>query len=74
MIDDDLIPLLAAAAFARARERALAISGHVLEVHEGNLVETFADGTRRIIRALPAPIAINAGARRRRIMSQRMPE
>lgn len=63
---DELIPLLAARAFRRARDQALASSGRVMEACNGNLVETFADGTQRIVRPLPTPTPVAVGSKRER--------
>lgn len=59
------IPLLAGRAFKHARNQALARFGCVVEVSGGNLVETFADGSNRVIKALPASMRVVAGSKRR---------
>lgn len=60
------IPALASRAFQHARDQALALGGSVLEVREGLLVRTFADGSQQIIRSLPPLVPVRIGLKRRR--------
>lgn len=55
-----LIPMLAHIAVQRARWHALATSGKVVEARNGQLIEFYADGTVRVIRA----IAMTMGTQR----------
>ena len=52
-----LIPKLAHIAVQRARRQALATSGKVVEARNGQLIESYADGTVRVIRAIVKPMA-----------------
>ncbi len=61
------IPELAGNAVRQAYYRALTTSGKVLEAVNGKLVETSADGVQRVIRDLPAPVAVAPGSRRVRV-------
>lgn len=61
---DGLIPSLAQIAVQRAHRQALAISGKVLEANDGQLVETAANGTVRVIRHIAKPIPVALGAKR----------
>ncbi len=58
------IPELAGNAVKQAYYQALTTSGKVLEVVDGSLVETFAEGGQRLIRDLPAPVAVVPGSKR----------
>ena len=60
-----LIPTLAHIAVQRARWQALAISGKVMEAHDGQLIESYADGTVRVIRTIAKPVAVAVGTKRR---------
>lgn len=55
------IPELAAQAVRQARQQALKTSGKVVETFNGQLVETYADGHRRVLRDLPPSIRIQPG-------------
>jgi hypothetical protein len=55
------IPELAVQAVRQARQQALKTSGKVVETFNGQLVETFADGHRRVLRDLPPPIPVQPG-------------
>lgn len=57
------IPQLARGAFERAFYEALTQSGKVMRAVNGQLVETYADGTERVIRSLHPPISMKAGVR-----------
>ena len=59
-----LIPTLAHIAVQRARWQALAISGKVVEARNGQLIESYADGTVRVIRAIVRPMAVAMGTKR----------
>ena len=58
------IPFLAQIAVQQARRQALAVGGKVLEARDGQLVETAADGTMRVIRHIAKPIPVALGAKR----------
>lgn len=58
---EERIPELAVAALGKARQRALDAGFSVTEVFDNNLVETFPDGTRRIIKPLPPPTLVEPG-------------
>lgn len=58
------IPELAGNAVRRAYYQALTTSGKVVEAVNGKLVETSADGGQRVIRNLPAPMAVVPGSKR----------
>lgn len=60
------IPELAGNAVKQAYYRALTTSGKVLEAVNGKLVETSAEGGQRVIRSLPAPMAVEPGSKRQR--------
>ena len=51
-------------AVQRARRQALAISGKVLVARDGQLVETAANGTVRVIRHIAKPIPVALGSKR----------
>ncbi|WP_237490948.1 hypothetical protein [Malikia spinosa] len=57
------IPRLAEGAFQRAYYQALTSSGMVLRAVNGLLVETHADGTETVIRAIHNPVKVKIGAR-----------
>ena len=59
-----LIPKVAHIAVQRARRQALATSGKVVEARDGQLVETAANGTVRVIRHIAKPIPVALGAKR----------
>jgi hypothetical protein len=59
------IPELATQAVRRAYVRALSTSGRVLEAINGQLVETYGNGRRRVVRSLPAPVPIAVGTKKR---------
>ena len=58
------IPSLAQNAVQRARLQVLATSGKVVEARDGQLVETAANGTVRVIRHIAKPIPVALGAKR----------
>ena len=58
------IPMLAHIAVQRARWQALAISGKVVEARNGQLIESYADGTVRVIRTISKPLAVAMGTKR----------
>ena len=58
------IPMLAHIAVQRARWHALAVSGKVVEARDGQLIESYADGTVRVIRAIARPMAVAMGTKR----------
>jgi hypothetical protein len=55
------IPELAEVAFKQAFWAALATGSSVLMSEEGNLVEMFPDGTKKVIKALPPDIHVITG-------------
>lgn len=59
-----LIPMLANIAVQQARCRALTTSGKVVVARDGQLVETAANGTVRVIRHIAKPIPVALGAKR----------
>ena len=58
------IPMLAHIAVQRARWQALSISGKVVEARNGQLIESYADGTVRVIRTIAKPMAVAMGTKR----------
>lgn len=66
------IPKLAEGAFQRAYYQALTTSGKVMRAVNGNLVETHADGTETVLRAINSPVKVTMGAKfklKRRVAS-----
>ena len=53
-----LIPTLVHIAVHRARRRALATRGKVVEARNAQLIESYADGTARVIRTIAKPVAV----------------
>lgn len=49
---EQMVPQLAVEALQEARQHALDVFGSVIEAKDGNLVETFRDGTHRVLREL----------------------
>ncbi|WP_027475231.1 hypothetical protein [Curvibacter gracilis] len=58
------IPELAGSAVKRAYLQALTISGKVIEARNGQLIETTAEGTVRVIRSIAKPVAVTMGTKR----------
>lgn len=58
------IPTLAHIAVQLARWQALATSGKVVEARNGQLIETAANGTVRVIRTIAKPMAVAMGTKR----------
>ena len=58
------IPVLAHIAVRRARWHALATSGKVVEARNGQLIESYADGTVRVIRTIAKPMVVATGTKR----------
>ena len=58
------IPELACSAVKRAYLQALTISGKVIEARNGQLIETTAEGTVRVIRSIAKPVAVTMGTKR----------
>lgn len=58
------IPELAGDAFKHAYQHALSSGGTVMEVVNGKLVETSADGSQRVLKTLPKPTLVPLGAKR----------
>jgi len=44
--------------------QALTTSGKVIEARNGQLIETTAEGTVRVIRSIAKPVAVTMGAKR----------
>ena len=57
------IPKLAQGAFQRAHYQALTRSGKVVRAVNGQLVETFADGTETVMRTIHSPVRFTIGAK-----------
>ena len=57
------IPKLAEGALQRAYYQALTTSGKVMRAVNGNLVETHADGTETVLRAIHSPVRVTIGAK-----------
>lgn len=55
------IPELAAVAFKQAYWAALASGSSVLMSEDGNLVEIFPDGSRKVIKPLPSRLSVTPG-------------
>jgi len=60
---EENIPLMAQAAFELARLNALTVSGKVLEVFNGQLVELSAEGDIRVIKAIQPSFKVKAGTK-----------
>ena len=58
------IPELARSAIKRAYLQALTTSGKVLEAKNGQLIETTADGSVRVMRSIAKPTEIAIGTKR----------
>ena len=58
------IPELAGSAVKRAYLQALTTSWKVIEARNGQLIETTAEGTVRVIRSIAKPVAVTMGAKR----------
>jgi hypothetical protein len=65
------IPRLAQHAFAQARLKALTLGGKVIEVANGHLVETNADGSGRVIRKTAPSFPVGIGSKRLRKMNKK---
>jgi hypothetical protein len=57
------IPKLAQAAFQRAHYQALTSSGKVMRAVNGQLVETHADGTEKVLRTIQSPLKVTLGTK-----------
>lgn len=58
------IPQMAQAAFSQAHLKALAVSGKVLQVSGGRLVELSAEGSVRVIKSVEPSFRVQAGIKR----------
>ncbi len=58
---EEHIPELAEAAFRQAYWRALGSGSSVLVSEDGNLVEVYPDGSRKIIKKIPRSIPVTLG-------------
>lgn len=58
------IPELASNAVKLAYLQALTTSGKVIEARKGQLIETTAEGTVRVIRSIAKPTAVRLGEKR----------
>jgi hypothetical protein len=67
---EERIPELADGAVKRAYSQALTSNGKVLEALTGMLVESSADGSQRVIRALHPPISVAIGEKRTRRLAR----
>lgn len=65
------IPRLAQLAYAQARLKALTLGGKVMEVVNGHLVETNADGSVRVIRKTAPSFAVGVGSKRLRKINRK---
>jgi hypothetical protein len=63
------IPELAHSAVKRAYLQALTTSGKVLEARNGELIETTADGSVRVMRSIAKPTDVVIGTKRTRAKS-----
>lgn len=59
------IPELAAGAVKQAYVRALAAGSSVVEVMDGQLVESRPDGSHKVLKAIEPPIHVKPGSKRR---------
>lgn len=66
------IPKLAHGAFQRAYYQALTSSGKVMRAVNGQLIESYADGTEKVLRAINSPVKVTMGAKFK--LKRRMPE
>ncbi len=57
------IPHLAHGALQRAYYEALTTGGKVMRAVNGQLVETYADGTETVLRSIHGPVKVTMGAR-----------
>ena len=57
------IPRMAADAFRQAQAQALKASGKVMRAVNGQLVETFADGSEKVVRDIHRPVHVTMGAK-----------
>ncbi|MEY4507624.1 MAG: hypothetical protein RL297_2202 [Pseudomonadota bacterium] len=64
------IPKMAQAAFSQAQLNALTISGKVLQVTNGQLVELNAEGSVRVIKDMLPRFKVQAGVKRTRKASK----
>lgn len=60
---EEQIPLLAQSALTVAYWEALSAGLSVLQVEEGNLVEVFPNGSRRVIKAIEEGVSMPKGTR-----------
>lgn len=61
------IPELAGTAVRRAYWQALTTTGKVLEARNGQLIETTAEGSVRVMRNIAKPVTVIMGAKRTRV-------
>lgn len=61
---ENRIPQMAQAAFSQAHLKALAVSGKVLQVSGGHLVELSAEGSVRVIKSVEPSFRVQAGVKR----------
>lgn len=62
------IPDLAGSAVKRAYLQALTTTGKVMEARNGQLIETTADGSVRVLRSIAKPFAVPMGTKRVRVV------
>jgi hypothetical protein len=60
------IPELAGTAVKRAYWQALTTTGKVIEARDGQLLETTADGSQRVVRSIAKPVSVTMGTKRTR--------
>lgn len=58
------IPQLAENAVKQAREKTLKAGRSVVEAVNGKLIETSPDGSKKVLKSIPAPIAVTAGQKK----------
>lgn len=63
---ENRIPELAEGAVKKAYCKTLASGNRVVEAVNGQLVESRPDGTRKVIKTLPKPVAVTPGQRKMR--------
>ena len=65
---EDHIPELAQSAVTQAYWQALTTTGKVMEARNGQLIETTADGSVRVLRSIAKPFAVTIGTKRVRVV------
>ena len=57
------IPAMAAGAFKHAMDQAMQSSGKVMRAVDGKLIESYADGTEKLVRVIHSLVKVTAGAK-----------